>query len=83
MLVTLSNPWAVRKVLSKAPMLKSFKPDNTNKVFMSKSLTKEEQQKEKECLQKRWGLISEKGITRREITIRNFEVYVNGKKIDQ
>ena len=83
MLISSSNPWAVKKVLSKTPMLKNYKSDKANIVFLSKSLTKEEQQKEKVCLQKRWELISEKNVPRKETFIRNFEVYVNGKDIDE
>ena len=45
MLLTLSNPWAVRKILSKAPLLKNFKPEIVNKVYLSKSQTKDEQLK--------------------------------------
>ena len=82
MLLTLSNPWAVRKILSKAPLLKNFKPDIANKIFISKSLTKDEQLKEKACLQKRWQLITEDGVNRKNISIRNFEVYVNGTRVE-
>ena len=69
MILTLSNPWTVRKILSKAPM-------------MSKSLTKSEQLKQKACLQKRWKLITEDGINRKDISVRNFEVYVNRKRVE-
>ena len=82
MILTLSNPWTVRKILSKAPMLKNFKHQNANKVYMSKSLTKSEQLKQKACLQKRWKLITEDGINRKDISVRNFEVYVNGKRVE-
>ena len=82
MLLTLSNPWAVRKILSKAPLLKNFKPEIANKIFISKSLTKDEQLKEKACLQKRWKLITEDGVNRKNISIRNFEVYVNGTRVE-
>ena len=82
MILTLSNPWTVRKILSKAPMLKNFKPQNANKLYMSKSLTKSEQLKQKACLQKRWKLITEDGINRKDISVRNFEVYVNGKRVE-
>ena len=82
MILTLSNPWAVRKIISKAPLLKNFKPEIANKIFISKSLTKDEQLKEKACLQKRWKLITEDGVNRKNISIRNFEVYVNGTKVE-
>ena len=71
-----------RKILSKAPLLKNFKPQNANKVYMSKSLTKSEQLKQKACLQKRWKLITDDGINRKDISVRNFEVYVNGKRVE-
>ena len=82
MLITLSNPWAFRKVLLKESMLKNYQSDKIN-VFLAKSTTKEEQQKEKKHVQKRWELISEKSVPRKEITFRKFEFYVNGKKIDE
>ena len=68
--------------MSKAPLLKNFKPEIANKIFISKSLTKDEQLKEKACLQKRWKLITEDGVDRKNISIRNFEVYVNGTKVE-
>ena len=55
MLIILSNPWAVRKVLSKAPMLKNYKPDNAKKSVLVEILEKREQQKEKEIVYKRGG----------------------------
>ena len=70
MILTLSNSWAVRKILSKTPLLKNFKPEIANKIFISKSLTKDEQLKEKACLQKRWQLITEDGV--------NVKIYLSG-----
>ena len=46
----LNHFWAVRKLLANTQKMKYYNQDRGKKIFVSKSLTKEEQIKEKECL---------------------------------
>ena len=71
LLVTFNNSWTVRKLIANAHKIKYFNQDNGTKIFVSKSLTEEEQIKEKECLIKRHRLINEEGYLRNKIRIFN------------
>ena len=80
-LLRLNNTWTARKLLAKAKQLKNF--EGATKVFISKSLNKEEQKIENKLLMKRRELIND-GTTTKDIHIIGLKLYVNGHetKID-
>ena len=53
-LVTLPSAWDNRKILAKAPLLRTFR----NKVYISKCLSPSDRKIEQSLLKKRWELIS-------------------------
>lgn len=73
-LVTVSSPWDTRKILSKAPKLKSY----DQMIFISAALTKEEYEKERLLLKKRRELINN-GILQRDLRIIDLNLYLRGK----
>ena len=82
LLVTFNNSWTVRKLLANAHKIKYYNQDKGTTIFVSKSLTKEEQIKEKECLIKRYKLINEEGYLRNKFRIFNQKLYYDGTEIE-
>ena len=82
LLVTFNNSWTVRKLIANAHKIKYFNQDNGTKIFVSKSLAKEEQIKEKECLIKRYKLINEEGYLRNKFRIFNPKLFYDGTEIE-
>ena len=78
LLITLVNPWDVRKVLAKGPLLKSYRPHT---LFMNRGLTLEESETEQAILKKRRELISS-GVKPEKLKIRNLQLLLNGKEIN-
>ena len=74
MIVTLKNPWDVRKILAKAHELKHF-PEK--RIMISESLTYYERQVERTLLFKRKKLI-DSGIQRQQLKIRNLKLFKDG-----
>lgn len=56
LLVTLCNPWDIRKILTKAPMMKSY---YARKIFITKALNFEESKREQELLRVRRQLLND------------------------
>ena len=84
MLVRFRDKFTAEKTLARASMLKTFTGTYKNKkyfAYISKSLSKEEQEKENAILRKRRDLINE-GVKPENIKIRNLELIVNGVKTD-
>ena len=52
LLVTFNNPWAARKILARNYRLKRHNEENNTNIVENHSLSKEEQQKRKNCLTK-------------------------------
>ena len=83
LLVTFNNSWTVRKLIANAHKIKYINQDNGTKTMeQSKSLTKEEQIKEKECLIKRYKLINEEGYLRNKFRIFNQKLFYDGTEIE-
>ena len=75
LLVCLSNPWDVKKILSKGYMLKEYgKP-----IFLSRALNREEQTLEHELIKTRRELINA-GESPKNIKIRDLKLIVKGKE---
>ena len=84
MLVRFRDKFTAEKTLARASMLKTFTGTYKNEkyfAYISKSLSKEEQEKENAILRKRRDLINE-GVKPENIKIRNLELIVNGVKTD-
>jgi len=75
-IVTLSNIWDKRKILSKANLLSNYK----EKIFISPALTPSEINTEKLILKRRWELIQD-GVERRDIKIKNLKLIVKGEEV--
>ena len=73
------NPWVVRKILARTYRLKRHNEENNTNIFVNRSLSKEEQQKKKDCLTKRWKLISEENYDKTKFRIINLKF--NGNEI--
>ena len=71
LLVKFNNPWVVRKILARTYRLKRHNEENNTNIFVNRSLSKEEQQKRKDCLTKRWKLISEENYDKTEFKIKS------------
>ena len=78
-LLTVDNAWTARKILARAPMLKDFQLDG-NAIFISKSLSIVDQEKERKLLLKRRELI-ESGHDRKNIKIRNQTLLLNNTEV--
>ena len=76
MIVTLSNPWDVRKLIAKSHQLKT----HNSKIFLSRCLSPADREIEKILLHKRWKLINEENIDRRRIKIRELKLFVDDKE---
>ena len=76
LLITLPRVWDVRKVLSKAPMLKSY----NEKVYLSKGLGEMEIKAENAALKRRRELINE-GIESSRLKIRQSKLYQDSNLI--
>jgi len=76
MLVTLTNIWDKRKILSKVSLLSTYE----HKLFVSPALSPSEINKEKMILKKRYELIKE-GVDRRDIKIKNLKLFVKDEEI--
>ena len=81
LLVTFSNPWAVRKFLARTYRMKRHNEENNTNIFVNRSLSKEEQQKRKDCLANSWKLISEEHYDKTKFKIINLKLFYNGNKI--
>ena len=75
-LVTLPSAWDVRKILAKAPLLRTFR----NKVYISKCLSPSDRKIEQILLKKRCDLISSKNIDRKCIKIKNLTLYISDEE---
>ena len=75
LLITFHNPWDVRKVLAKAATLKEYKE---RKVFISKSMNRDERQIEDQLLKKRRELINN-NVNPRAIKIKFPRLFVDDK----
>ena len=83
-LVKFSNTYTVDKILARAPMLKVFEPtynDEAYRVFVSKSLNKEEQMKERTLLKKRRELLDTNQHDPKNIHIKNGILYLNNQAV--
>ena len=69
LLLSLTNPWTVRKLLSRAHTMNEYNRDC--KIYVGKSLTKDEQELERKCLSMRWKLINEKKFSGDSLKIRS------------
>ena len=76
-IVTLPHVWDVRKVLSKAPLLKNY----VSKVYLSKSLSHPEIVMENAILKKRRELI-ESGIPKEALKIRSLKLLKDGEVVN-
>ena len=76
MLVTVSSPWEVRKLLAKGRKL----VDSDFPIFLSRALNQEEIQVEKSMLLKRRALIAS-GASKLEIRMKNQQLYFKGQKV--
>ena len=77
LLVRFSSEWNVRKCLSRAYKLKNF----PSKIFISNSLSKDDQATKRKLLEKRYQLISE-GVPREELRIRELKLLRNGDEVE-
>ena len=77
LLVRFSSEWDVRKCLSRAYKLKNY----PSKIFISKSLSKDDQATKRKLLEKRYQLISE-GVPREELRIRGLKLLRNGDEVE-
>ena len=83
-LIKFSNTYTVDKILARAPMLKVFEPtynDEAYRVFVSKSLNKEEQMKERTLLKKRRELLDTSQHDPKKIHIKNLILYLNNQAV--
>ena len=81
-LVKFRNSYIVDKLLARASMLKVYEPEFGNikyRIYLSKSLNKEEQLLEQKLLRKRRELIDSQTVDPKQIMIRNGTLYVNKK----
>ena len=79
LLVTFNNSWTVRKLTANANKIRYFNQDNGTKIIVSKTLTKQKQFKDKECLIKRYKLINEKRYLRNKFSMMGLKLmFVNG-----
>ena len=83
LLRTFNNFWNVTKLLETlAQKMKNYNQNRGIKIFVSKSLTKEEQIKEKECLIKGYKLINEEGYLRNKFRIFIQKLLYAGTEIE-
>ena len=80
--VSFNNSWTVRKLLANAHKVKYFNQDNGTKIFVSKSLTTEEQIEEKECKIIRFKPINEEGYLRNKFRIFNQKLFCDVSEIE-
>ena len=84
MLVKFKNSYNVDKLLARASMLKTYEPEYMNekyKVYISKSLDKEQQLLEQKILKKRREMIGQENHYPRDISIRNGVLCLNHKPV--
>lgn len=77
-LVTVTSNWDVRKVLAKSRQQWSTLAEEG--IFILPALSKEESDKENQCLKLRREYINN-GTPKENIKIKNFELFVNGAKV--
>ena len=77
LIVLFRSQWLAEKCISKGYMLK----DHSIRVFISRSLTKEEQELEQHVLKKRAELIKA-GTPREQLRIRNLKLYKCGDEVN-
>ena len=82
LLISFNTPWTVRKILARANALRQYNLDNGTNIFISKSLNKDDQLKEKQCLSKRWQLITDEQYEKDKFKIINLKLFYDGKEID-
>ena len=83
LVVRFNNEFTVNKILARSSMLSTFKGnyrDSQYDVFISKSLTRAEQSKEKMALKKRRELI-DSGVDAKTLKVRNGELRRDGEKV--
>ena len=84
LLVKFKTELVVNKILARANKLRFYEGDGIQdkyKVFISKSLSKTEQELENKLLKKRRELINE-GNQPSTLRIRNFELFLNDRRVD-
>ena len=82
LLLSLTNPWTARKILSRAHTMNEYNKANNCRIYVGKSLTKDEQELEKKCLSMRWKLINEKYYSRDSLKIRNLKLFHNNVEVN-
>ena len=76
MLVTVSSPWEVRKLLAKGRKLVNY----DFPAFLSRALNQEEIQVEKSMLLRRRAIIA-RGVSKLDIRMENQQLYFKGQKV--
>ena len=76
MIVTVSNPWNVRKLIAKSHLLKT----HNDTIFLSRCLSPADREIEKTLLHKRWKSINEENVDRLRIKIRVLKLFVDDKE---
>ena len=77
LIVQFHNEWSAQKCLSKGHKLKDY----SISAFLSRSLTKTEQELENKVLSKRAELIR-KGTSRDQLKVKNLKLYLSGEEVD-
>ena len=84
-LVKFKNRYNVKKLLVRASMLKNYDPEyacEKYKVYLSKSLNREQQLHEKKLLKKRRELINQENCGPKQINIRSGILYLIRKPVE-
>ena len=80
-LVTFNNYWTVKKLLAGAFRLKNYNEEHESSIFLNRFLNKDEQEREKLCLSKRYSLIQQ-GYIKEKFRISNLKLFYEGREID-
>ena len=75
LVLSLTSPWTVRKLLSRAYTMNDYNKANNCEIYVGKLLIKGEQELERKRLSKRWKLINEISYSRESLKICNLKLY--------
>ena len=81
-LISFNTPGTVRKILTRANAFRQYKMDNGTNIFFSRSLNKDDLLEEKQCLGKRWQLITDEQYEKDKIKFINLKLFYDGNEID-
>ena len=85
MLVKFQNSYNVETLLARASMLKNYEREyecEKYKVYLSKSLNREQQLHEKKLLKKRRELVNQENCDPKQINNRKGILYLNRKSVE-